>query len=86
MISVSGDFKSDHVDLTSISCGEDATIVAINTELELQGRLMGLGLFVGSRIRLFRGGPGKRGPLLLGIGNTRLALSRDVAKKILVEK
>ena len=86
MISISKSFKSDRVDLTSILPKDDATIVAIDTELELQGRLMGLGLFVGSKVHLFRGGPGKRGPLLLGIGHTRVALSRDVAQKILVEK
>ncbi len=87
MITSTDSFKSTHIqDLARIPAGETATIVAINTEQELQGRLMGMGLFVGTKVDILRGGQGKSGPLLVGIGNTRLALGRDVASTILVEE
>ncbi len=86
MITTSDSFKSSRIaEITRFSAGVDATVVAINADRELQGRLMGLGLFVGSRVHLFQGGQGKSGPLLLGIDNTRIALGRDVARTIIAE-
>lgn len=71
--------------ISHIPAGKEATIVSIDTEWDLQGRLMGMGLFVGTKVGILRGGEAMSGPLLLGVGNTRIALGRDVAEKILVD-
>ena len=65
--------------LPEIPPGEKAVVVAINTGQELLGRLMGMGVFVGTKVEVFRGGPDQFGPLLIGVGQTRIALGRDVA-------
>ena len=71
--------------LTQIPAGKKTTVVAIHTEQELLGRLMGLGLFVGTKVEILRGGNDQAGPILIGIGQTRIALGRDIAATILVE-
>ncbi len=80
-------FRSEKVDyLINFPTGEMGTVVEINTENELQGRLMGMGLFVGSRFRLIQGGSSSRKPLLLAVGDTRIALGSELGRSILVEK
>jgi len=79
-------FRSEKVDyLANFPPGGVGTIVDINTENELQGRLMGMGLFIGARFRLLQGGGGSRKPLLLAVGDTRLALGCELGRCILVE-
>lgn len=81
-------FRTEKVDyLSRFPTGASGTIVDMNADPELQGRLMGLGLFVGTRFRLIQGGGESLGkPLLLAIGETRIALGPDIAGTILVEK
>ncbi|MDR2117490.1 MAG: ferrous iron transport protein A [Planctomycetaceae bacterium] len=85
-------FRSEKVDyLCHFSEGQSGTIVDLILEPELQGRLMGMGLFTGTRFRVLQGGnasktkPSSR-PILLAIGNTRIAIGHSIASKILVEK
>ncbi len=80
-------FRSDKVDyLSRFPTGRIGTIVDMNAESDLQGRLMGMGLFVGTRFKLLQGGAGSGKPLLLAIGETRIALGAEIAKTILVEE
>jgi len=62
------------------------TVVNVLAEPDLQGRLMGMGLFVGTRFRLLRGnGTTRNVPQLLAIGETRIAIDHHIAEMILVE-
>ncbi|MDR2438748.1 MAG: ferrous iron transport protein A [Planctomycetaceae bacterium] len=85
-------FRSEKVDyLSHFSEGQSGTIVDLILEPELQGRLMGMGLFAGTRFRVLQGGNSSKTkssarPILLAIGDTRIALGQSVASKILVEK
>jgi Fe2+ transport system protein FeoA len=80
-------FRSDKIDwLLHFPTGSVGTVVAINTDNDLQGRLMGLGLFVGARFRLIQGGNASRKPLLLAVSDTRIALGSELGRCILVEK
>ena len=80
-------FRSEHVSsLDRFHGGSHGTIVNITADAELQGRLMGMGLFVGTRFQLFRSGMrGSRIPFLLAIGETRIAIGYEIANRILVE-
>jgi Fe2+ transport system protein FeoA len=79
-------FRSEKVDyLFNFPTGRAGTIVDINTENALQGRLMGLGLFVGSRFHLIQGDNASCKPLLLAVGDTRIALGYELGSCILVE-
>lgn len=79
-------FRSDKVDyLSCFPQGAGGTIVDMTTDPELQGRLMGMGLFVGTQFHLLQGGSSTK-PLILAIGETRIALGTDIAKTILVEQ
>lgn len=80
-------FRSDKVDyLIRFFQGDSGTIVDMNTDPELQGRLMGMGLFIGTKFKLLQGGDSSRIPILLAVGETRIALGPEIAETILVEK
>jgi ferrous iron transport protein A len=70
--------------------GLHGTIVDVKADAKLHGRLMGLGLFVGTRFQLLQGGINSNtatGPLpfIIAIGETRIAIGREIAEMILVE-
>ena len=66
--------------------GLHGTVVDITADTELQGRLMGMGLFIGTRFQLLRSGATvPHIPFLLAIGETRIAVDHDIADMILVE-
>jgi Fe2+ transport system protein FeoA len=58
----------------------------MTADAELQGRLMGMGMFIGTQFKLLQGGLTSNEPLLLAIGETRIALGTEIAQTILVEK
>ena len=85
--SIERGFRSERTDLLSrFPDGLSGTVVEVIADAELQGCLMGLGLFVGTRFQLLRSGRVSRNvPFLLAIGETRIAFGRDIADMILVE-
>ncbi len=69
--------------LSQIPSGKE---VIIKDVLGCQGfkhRLYGLGIFPGEKVLVFKN---DRGPIILKVGNTKLALGRGQAQKILVEE
>lgn len=60
---------------------QPARIIEIRAGHRLKERLAGLGLVPGGTVEILRD---NGGPLLLAIGDTRLALGRGMAHKILV--
>ena len=80
-------FRSEKVGfLTDFPTGAVGAVVDISADNKLQGRLMGMGLFVGVKFRLLQGGSRSRQPLLLAVGDTRIALGCELGRSILVEK
>ena len=78
--------KSRHICiLDTLNTSDCATVVGLNTSNELQGRLMGMGLTVGVKVEVLQGGNGRFKPLLIGVGESRIAIGRDIAKMVLVE-
>ena len=71
--------------LDALNTSDRATVVGLNTSGELQGRLMGMGLTVGAKLEVLQGGSRRNKPLLIGVGESRIAIGRDVAKMVLVE-
>ena len=86
-MSIERSFRSNQIDsLSRFPDGLHGTIVDVTTNAELQGRLMGMGLFVGTRFQLLRSGTiNSNIPFLLAIGETRIAVDREIAEMILVE-
>ncbi len=71
--------------LSQLPVGSQGTVIDLATSPDLQGRLMGMGLFVGTRFQLLQGGEQSKWPLILAIGETRIALGPGVANMIVVE-
>lgn len=71
--------------LDTLYTSERATVVGLNAPVELQGRLMGMGMTVGAKLEIMQGGRSTFKPLLVAVGETRIALGRDIAKMVLVE-
>jgi Fe2+ transport system protein FeoA len=61
-------------------------VVDLIVDPELQGRLMGMGLFVGTRFRILQRGKTSTQPALLAIGDTRITLGLSIVSNMLVER
>ena len=71
--------------LHQFSDGAHGTVVDVIADAELQGRLMGMGLFIGIRFQLLRSGTiSSNIPFLLAVGETRIAVDHNIAAMILV--
>ena len=84
---VERDFRSNNTgSLSRFPNGLHGTVVDVTTDAELQGRLMGMGLFIGTRFQLLRSGATiPKIPFLLAIGETRIAVDHEIAETIFVE-
>ena len=69
--------------LVMVSEGEEARLVAIRGGLQLRRRLADLGLNIGMTVRVVRINP--QGPMILAVKDSRLALGRGMAHKVMVE-
>jgi len=80
-------FRSKSVgSLSRFPNGLYGTVVDVAADADLQGRLMGMGLFIGTRFQLLRSGTTTpKMPLLIAIGETRIAVDHEIAETILVE-
>jgi len=61
--------------------GQEAIITGINRGEEARNRLLAMGITPGSRITMLARHP-FRGPLMIAIGNTHIALGRNLASAI----
>jgi ferrous iron transport protein A len=73
-----------HLSLAEIKTGEHVTYVGIHAEKGVASRLTSLGFTPGVQIDMTQNYG--RGPLLVTIRGTRIALGREEAKNISVEK
>jgi len=69
--------------LVLVSEGEEVRLVGIRGGLNLRKRLADLGLNIGMTFRVLRVNP--NGPLILAVKDSRLALGRGMAYKVMVE-
>ena len=69
--------------LASIHTGRQVQLVAINAGRSLQGRLLSMGLIRGAEIQMIANQGS--GPLLVGLGKSRMTLGRGMAEKIIVK-
>lgn len=70
--------------LSNLDCGECCTVVTIPEERESVERLLALNILPGSRVKVVEKLP--RGAIMLQCGKMQVALSRDIASKILVKR
>ena len=75
--------NSKFTDLSSISSGQCVKLIAVEAGRNFQGRLLALGLIRGTEIRIIINEG--QGPLLIGLGRSRMTVSRDIAEKIKVK-
>jgi len=68
--------------LDLVPSGTEVVVKEIQAGCGLKSRLYGLGIFPGEKVKVIKN---DRGPILLKVGNTKLAIGRGEAKKILVE-
>ena len=69
--------------LCDLTPGSSATILSVRCGPELTGQMMGMGLMVGTEVTLLQGGAEK--PYLVSVGETRIAMGRELAGLIWVE-
>lgn len=66
-----------------MSPGQAGIVKCIAGGRQVQGRLAELGLIPGVKVRVCQTQP--RGPLVISLGEARVAIGRGVAQKIIVE-
>ena len=69
--------------LTMTRAGETVCVSSVEAGTHLRTRLTTLGLLPGVEVRVISNNA--RGPFIVAIGGTRLAMGRGMAHKILVE-
>ncbi len=74
--------ESCHLPLTMVTPGTSVKLVKIAAGHRLRRRLSELGLIPGAEIKIMQD---KGGPLLLAVQDTRLAVGRGTAHKIIVQ-
>jgi ferrous iron transport protein A len=74
----------DAVALDRLPAGTAAVVCRLHGGDELAQRLAALGLTPGARVVMLQNS--RHGPLLVGVRNTRLALGRGEAAKVMVQE
>jgi ferrous iron transport protein A len=77
--------KGPVLPIREVPDGRLATVVSLEGGHEFQSHLRSMGLLVGSRVQVVSSCNGRRGPTLVAVGETRLALGYGMSGKILVE-
>ncbi|MFC1976308.1 ferrous iron transport protein A [Chloroflexota bacterium] len=75
-------FQNDNLPLTMVKPGQRVKLVDIAAGRRLRHRLTELGLTPGVELKVMQD---EGGPLLLAVHDTRLALGRGMAHKIIVQ-
>jgi ferrous iron transport protein A len=71
------------VSLVALRTGSSGTVAVLNGGPSFVGRLAGMGITVGSTVRVLQNTG--RGPLLVHARDTRLAIGRGEAMRVLVQ-
>jgi ferrous iron transport protein A len=74
--------KPQRVSLTNLSKGNRAVICDVDAGWGLRRHLLELGFVQGTEIRILKN---ERGPVIIALGESRIALGRGAAQKILVQ-
>ena len=69
--------------LSRLKAGQGATVVALTGGRGFHSRLVSMGLNVGSGVKVIRS-HSLGGPMLIALGQTRLAIGYGMAEKIMV--
>lgn len=70
--------------LAELTAAENATVAKLKLPAAEADRLRELGLRIGSVVRVLEGAADSSGPLLVGVGDGRIAVSRDAARAVFV--
>lgn len=70
--------------LNTLSVGEKGIVVGLLGGRQCQHRLVSMGINVGCEIEILHSSHGQGGPTLVKAGETRLAVGRGMADKVLV--
>ena len=70
--------------LTSMRLREKAFIVALNGGIEMQQRLVSMGLYIGKEVQLLTPCNRGYGPTIVAAGESRLAIGYGMASQIMV--
>jgi ferrous iron transport protein A len=75
--------NSKFMDLASIGSGQRVQLIKVVAGRNLNGRLLALGLIKGTEICIIINEG--NGPLLIGLGMSRMTIGREMAEKIMVK-
>lgn len=71
--------------LHDLAAGDRAVVTAFLGGCGFQDRILSMGLNVGNAVRVIHGARG-RGPVLIAVGDTRLAIGHGMSEKIAVAR
>jgi len=75
---------SDFIPLTMLREGETGVVVDIQSGVNARGKLLSMGITPGVRVRMIKSR--KPGPVIIGIGSSKIALGWGIASKIIVRR
>ncbi len=68
--------------LADLTCGEKRIVIGFNGGSEFQQRVTSLGIYVGCEVEVLGGR--SEGGMLIGVGESRIALGCGMAKKVIL--
>lgn len=74
----------EQVSLCELAIGEEGSVVSLSGGSGLSGRLAALGFTPGARVHMVRNNG--RGPVIVSVLDTQIALGRGPARRVLVKR
>lgn len=75
-------YPSNLLPLSSLKESDTAEVIAVKTDNPMRIRLLGMGIGKGTRLEVLRN---RGGDMVLGNGNNRISLGRNISEKIVVD-
>jgi Fe2+ transport system protein FeoA len=76
--------REDFYALSALRARQEGTVIALEGGQECQARLVSMGVHVGCDLKVLHSSEGQDSPTLIAIGDTRLAIGREMLDSILV--
>ena len=70
--------------LSALESSKRGTVVALRGGARFKDRVIGMGLPIGAEIEMIHGCSDGAGPVMIAVGDTRLAIGHGMAERILI--
>jgi len=78
--------KKTRLSLSQLPEGCNATVIALKGGRAFSSKIIGMGVNIGSNLKMLHSHQPSRGPILIGVGDTRLMIGHGMADQVIVHQ